>query len=220
MGRFILTLASAVGVWLIACSAAGAWPGKSDKNAEATPAAPSAAQESANSLERAEREKAMRDWQAKLSGSRWELEVVVSKGGPATVVQPDVLTFERGTISSDTLAKAGYEHAPYSLYPPTKESIAWEAMQHKEEKGIQEAVIWRGEVTGETMQGTLIKKRTKGEEETVETLSFTGRRMAAAPEPTPPAAQTAPSSAAPAQTAPAATPEVPATAHKEPAGSS
>jgi hypothetical protein len=173
---------------------------------EATPT-PAASPASAADRERAAREKMMRDWQAKLSDSRWELEVVVSKGGPATVVQPDVLTFERGTINSDTLAKAGYKRAPYSLYPPTEQSVGWEAMQRKEEQGVTETVIWRGEVIGQAMQGTLIKKRTKGEEETVETLSFTGRRMVAAPEPVLPPAQAEPTSPAPASEAPAAAPE-------------
>lgn len=209
MGRFILTLASAVGVWLIACSAAGAWPGKSDKNAEAAPAAPSAAQESANSLERAEREKAIQTWQAKLAGTQWELQLTPMGGQPGKP-ETDVLTFSRGTVGSEKLLKTGYPYSNnYALYSPTDQSIAWETMQLKEGSNEQDMVIWRGEVIGETMQGTLTKRRTDGKENRVEQFSFTGRKIAPAPEPTPPAAQSEPPTAVPAPEVPAAAPERP-----------
>ena len=210
MGRFTLVIALGVGAWLIASGTAGAWPGKSDKDTEAAPAAPdAAARESAANPERAERNKAMRDWQAKLSDSRWELEVVVSGAGRPAVVQSDILTFKNGSVGSDVLAKADYERASFSLYPPTEQSIGWEAMQRKKgEKGVQETAIWRGEVTGEAMQGTLVKQSKRGDEEaTTQVFSFTGRRMATAPEPAPAAAQSEPPDAVPA-------PEVPAVAPK------
>jgi hypothetical protein len=206
MSRITFVVAAGIGVGLLASGTAAAWPGKSDKDTETDPAA---AQQRAAEQERAQREqiaKTMREWQAKLSDSRWELEVVVSKGGPAQVVEADVLTFKSGSVNSDVLAKAGHKPASFSLYPPTEESVAWEAMQSKEEQGVTETVIWRGEVTGETMQGTLVKKRAKGDKETVDTLSFSGRRMADAPAPTPAAAQPESPSAAPAPDAPAQDP--------------
>ena len=137
------------------------------------------------------REKMMQDWQTKLSGTKWELEVVVSGRGQPKVVQSDVLTFERGALVSDTLAKAGFDRAEYSLYPPTEQSIEWEAMQHKEEKGTQETAIWRGEFTGDAIQGNLTKRRKKGDKETVEHFSFTGHRVVA-PAPAPPPEATPP----------------------------
>ena len=211
MGRFTLVITLGVGAWLIASGTAAAWPGKSDKDAEEAPAAPgAAAKESAASRQRDELNKTMRDWQAKLSDSRWELEVVVSGAGRPAVVQSDVLTFNNGSVGSDVLAKAGFERASFSLYPPTEQSIGWEAMQRKKgEKGVEETAIWRGEVTGDAMQGTLMKRRTVGEEDRVEQFSFTGRLMAPAPKPTPQAAQSQPPAAAPAPEVPAAAPKGP-----------
>ena len=193
MTRCVFAMALGVGVWLTACATGSAEQPKQADNAEVGAADTASAARQAL----AEREKARRDWQAKLSGSRWELEVVVSGQGQPQVVESDVLTFDGGTVGSDVLAKAGYKRASYSLYPPAAQSVAWEAMQmqSREEKDVQEAAIWRGEVTGEAMQGTLIKKRTQGEKETMETFSFTGRRMAPAPEPTSPAAQSEPPAA-------------------------
>ena len=210
MGRFTFATVLVVGVWLMASGTAGAWPGTSDKDTEPALAAPdAAARESVANRERAERDKTMRDWQAKLSDSRWELEVVVSGAGRPAVVQSDVLTFKNGSVGSDVLAKADYERASFSLYPPTEQSIGWEAMQRKkEEKGAQETAIWRGEVTGETMQGTLVKQSKRGDEEaTTQVFSFTGRRMATAPEPTPAAAQSEAPAAAPAHEVPAVAPK-------------
>ena len=227
MRRFLLTI-PLVGLVFMASGSAGAWPGKSEKKVEkkieAAPAVaptkaaapvkadvPVKAAAPAGAVDplRAERERVMRDWQASLGSSRWDLEVTLSSGRPP-VVQSDVLTFQHGTMSSDTLTKAGYGRAPYSLYPPEEKSIAWEAMQRKEKDGAMETAIWRGEVTGETMQGTLFKRITKGDKETVETFSFTGRRVADAPEPAAqevvvPAAESAPTAPpAPAVQAPAA----------------
>ena len=203
MARIMRAIVVGVGVSLIACSAGNAEPKKNPGAAQADAA-------SAAQLELAAREKARREWQTKLSGSRWDLEVTVSAPGRPQVVESDVLTFERGTVGSDTLDKAGYARAGYSLYPPTEESVGWEAMQSKQNKDVQEAAIWRGEVTGETMQGMLIKKRTDRQGNHTEQFSFTGKRMAPAPaESAEPAAASQTPSAAPAPAAGQSAPTAP-----------
>ena len=74
MTRFVFAIALGVGVWLTACGTGSAEQPKKANNAEVGAADTASAARQAL----AEREKARRDWQAKLSGSRWELEVVVS----------------------------------------------------------------------------------------------------------------------------------------------
>ena len=177
MIRFTFLMTLGLGVWLVACSTGSAKERQGGVQVPASPAVDPAV--AAAERARAAQAKAMREWQAKLSDSRWDLEVVVSGTGRPAVVESDVLTFEHGTVSSDVLHKAGYERAGFSLYPPTERSIAWEAMQRKTEKGVEETAIWRAEVTGETMQGTLTKQRTDGADNRVQQFSFTGRLMTA-----------------------------------------
>jgi hypothetical protein len=198
MRHFTQAIPLVVGLLFVAAGDAGAvWPKKGDDTVDAKPAAQERAER-----ERAAKDKAMKDWQAAMADSRWELEVKLSSGGPA-VVQSDVLTFDRGRMNSETLAKAGFSKAEYSLYPPTEQSVAWESMQQKNADGVTESAIWRGEVTGDQMQGVIVKKRVKGDQETVENFSFTGRRIAAAPKPAEPApAPTDASQAGPAVDAP------------------
>ena len=200
MGRIGLSFVLALGVSLSVCGMASAWPGKDDKEKkqDAAPGASAAA-------DRAARDKAMREWQSKLGNSRWELEVVVSSGGPATVVQSDVLKFQHGSMQSETLAKAGYEPTSFALYPPTATSVEWEAMQRKTKDGAEETAIWRGEVTGERIRGTLTQRIVRGDKEDTKLFSFTGKPMAPEPEPVPaPVVESAPPVAPQAAPAPAA----------------
>ena len=71
----------------------------------------------------------------------------------------------------------------------------------KEGKGM----IWRGQVTGDAIKGTLTKQRTDKKETRVEQLLFTGRRLAA-PTPEAEAAQPAAAGGAPAVPQPAGSP--------------
>jgi hypothetical protein len=207
MGRFTLTIVLGVGVWLLACSAGSAEERKKAKSGEAKPDAAAADQASAAERELAEREKAIQTWRAKLAGTQWELQLTPMGGQPGKP-ETDVLTFSRGAVGSEKLLKTGYPYSNnYALYSPTDQSIAWETMQLKEGSNEQDMVIWRGEVIGETMQGTLTKRRTDGKENRVEQFSFTGRKIAPAPESTPPAAQSEPPTAVPAPEVPAAAPE-------------
>jgi hypothetical protein len=197
-------------------TADAAWPGKSDKDKEEQRGESSPAQINRAEQGRAAKDKAMRESQAAMADSRWEIEVKLSSSGQA-VVQPDVITFERGMMNSETLEKSGFSRGEYSLYPPQAQSIAWEAMQRKEADGVSESAIWRGEVTGETMQGTIIKKRSKGDQETAENFTFSGKRVAAAPKPVEPAtAAPAPAAVEPAGSAPVAPPQEPAAVEPAP----
>jgi hypothetical protein len=135
--------------------------------------------------EAVEKAKAMQEWQAKLMGSKWELEVVVSPTGQPQVVESDVLTFDQASVGSEVLAKAGFERGSFSLYPPEGQSISWEAMQRKAGKDGEETAIWRAEVTGEAMRGSLLKRRPgkDGADGKMDQFTFTGKKMASAPEP-------------------------------------
>lgn len=189
------------GVWLIGCNAANA---KDNKSAEKTPAAPAVEQTGRISPEVAEREKVVREWRAKLSGTQWDLQLTLMGGQPGKP-ETDVLTFGQRTVGSEKLLKAGYPHSDnYTLYAPTEESIAWETMQLKDGSDERDMVIWRGEIVGDTIQGTLTKQRNVGDANLVEQFSFTGRLVEPAPERVPPAAQGEAPSAAPASEAPAA----------------
>jgi hypothetical protein len=176
-------------MWTVSAAEKGASAAaRKTPSAEPTSASPaSSTQADAASRELSEREKALQDWRAKLAGTRWELKMT-STGGSGGQPETDVLEFGQTTLGSDNLLKTGFPHSDnYALYSPTDQSVAWEAMQVKEEKGTHDMAIWRGEVTGETMQGTLVKQRKRGDKETTEQLSFTGRQLEAVPEPTQPA---------------------------------
>ena len=157
-----------------------------------------------------EREKAIVKWREKLKGSKWNIEVTVSGNAPVVVVEPDVLSFNRKTMSSETLGKSGYPSATYSLYPPTETSVEWEAMHSHEDKGVAETSIWRGEFRDKTVQGTLSRSRKKGDKETMDSFPFKGTLVEAAP-PAPVAPPVPAESAAPA--ADSAAPAVPVEAH-------
>jgi hypothetical protein len=163
-------------------------------SAEPTAASPaSSAQADAAARETAKREKALQEWRAKLTGTRWELQLTPT-GAQGGAPETDVLTFSERTIGSENLVKQGYAVADtYALYSPTERSVAWEAMQVKEEQGTRYTAIWRGEAIGETMQGTLLKQRSLGDANLIEQLSWTGRLLAPAPEAAqPPAGESAP----------------------------
>ena len=192
MNRVVIAIVMSAGVCLAAGSAGAeeqAWWAKGAKGGEAKPAAPAAAATNTAAIELA---RAMQEWQAKLAGSRWELEVVVSGPGQPRVVEADVLSFDQGSVGSEVLSKAGFEPASFSLYPPEGQSISWEAMQRKTGKDGEESAIWRGEVTGEKMQGTMLRRHPGkgGAEGRMDQFAFTGRKMAPAPVPVPlPAAE-------------------------------
>lgn len=152
------------------------WWSRGGKGDAAQPAAAPAAPPVSDGVKKAQ---AMQEWKLKLMNSRWDLEVVVSPPGGPRVVESDTLTFDDRSLSSSVLDKAGFDRAEFSLYPPEGESISFEAMQRKAGKNGEDTAIWRAEVTGETLRGTLIRRSAEGK---VDNFSFTGKRLAAAPE--------------------------------------
>ncbi|MBI2495937.1 MAG: hypothetical protein HYY58_05600 [Candidatus Omnitrophica bacterium] len=191
-GLLGMGLALIVGWTAAAAAEKGASPkAKKSQAAESASASPAgSAQADAAAREIAEREKKLRDWRAKLAGTRWELELVLSGQGQPAVVQSDVLMFGQRSVGTEGLLKAGYlDSNNYALYSPTEESVAWEAMQLKDGQDEQDMVIWRGEIIGDAMQGTVTKQRPDKKKELVtEHLSFTGRLVKPVPEAAPPAA--------------------------------
>lgn len=211
MDRVAAIMVVGSGVWLLACSLGEAKARQSKRTEEAS--AMSAVEQAVRlSPEVVAREKATREWRDKLADTQWELELVLSGGAQPAVVQSDVLTFGRQAVGSEALRKTGYpDSQSYSLYAPTEESISWEAMQLKDGTDGQDVVIWRGEVIGEAIQGTVTKQRSRGEGETnlTEQFSFTGHKVVpAASEAAVPEAPSERSAAVPAPEASGANPAV------------
>ena len=189
-------------MWTASAAEEGAPPAPTS-SAKAGPVSPELSKKREEALER---EKVLRDWRAKLAGSRWELQLTPSGAGGAA--KTDVLSLTQRTIGSENLSKAGYPDADnYSLYSPTEQSVSWETMQTMEEKGANYMAIWRGEVTGDTMQGTLFTRKQRGDKETTEQFAFTGHKLV----PTPPTPAPTP------EAAPVAAPQATSTGAPQPA---
>ena len=177
-------------MWTASAAEEGAPPAPTS-SAKAGPVSPELSKKREEALER---EKVLRDWRAKLAGTRWELQLTPSGAGGEA--KTDVLSLTQRTIESENLSEAGYPNADnYSLYSPTEQSISWETMQSMEDKKGQHTAIWRGEVTGETMQGTLFTRTQRGEKETTEQFSFTGHKLVQTPPAPAPAPEAAPTTA-------------------------
>ena len=138
--------------------------------AEKGAVAPAASGAAANTAAPADsRKRMMEDMQAKLDGSRWEIEwkPIAGKGKP----QKDALTFTKRTIASERLIKAGYPETNYTLTVKENEPAVWETMQTKEGEGV---VFWRGEFHGAGMRGVVSKHPLEGG---TEDFSFVGREV-------------------------------------------
>ena len=115
------------------------------------------------------REKALKEWRAKLNGTNWALELKPSGGGNKKPLQ-DTLTFQDRQILSKLLSKDGYLGSNYTLTVQEDGSAIWETMQTKESGGV---VFWRAEIQGDAMQGVLSKQPAEG---ATEEFSFIGHR--------------------------------------------
>lgn len=128
-------------------------------------------------------------------------------GGP-DAGQQDTLSFQSRTVTSEHLASAGYEGAPYSLSIGGDGVPVWEMLQANPGDGV---AFWRGELRGSTISGVL-SRQSLVPGETPQDFAFSGAETsgkAVGSSPESPAAST-PALAAPAAAptdAPAATPK-------------
>ena len=138
--------------------------------AKAAPAAPA----------ESPRDKAAKEWLAKLDGTQWTLTL---RQAGSSAVSHDTVTFEGRRVTSEQLSKAGYADSNYTLTVQDGGTAAvWETMQTKAGEGT---ALWRGEIQDERMSGILIKQPLEG---AAEDFSFAASKIV--PE-TPPASQPA-----------------------------
>ncbi|GEM_PF-4994751 len=157
--------------------------------AEAKPATPPAPQEDAA----AKQAKAV----ARLDGTQWTITLSPSEPtGKSSGPMTDQLTFDKGKLTSEVLAKKGYESSNVSV-SVHGDTIVWETMQSREKAG---AVFWRGELRGARMQGVLSKKNAEGK---ADDYSFVAAEVI-----TPPPAPPVPTAATPVTPAGSPAPEM------------
>ncbi|MBI3321615.1 MAG: hypothetical protein HYZ91_05045 [Candidatus Omnitrophica bacterium] len=99
---------------------------------------------------------------AKLNGTQWaiDLRAMFGEGQPAPI--NDVLSFERGTISSKRLSDRGYVASAFTISVADSGVPVWETMQTSQDDGV---VLWRAELHGEKMIGSLSKYPVEGSSE-------------------------------------------------------
>jgi hypothetical protein len=124
--------------------------------------------------EESPKEKVRKEWEQKLAGTTWTLEVRSQQGGGRTT--QDTLTLTGVELVSEAFSKAGYPNSNYSVTPLNDSGAAVETMQTHPKKG---SAFWHLEIRGQALEGRVVKQTTDG---TVEELSVSGR-----PAPEPPA---------------------------------
>ena len=156
-----------------------------DPVAAETPAAPvvdTAAQEAAQKAA-AQKIKRQRETLVQLNDTRWTIELAPMSGERSE--QPkrkptDTLSFSgatktnNGQISSERLAKEGFEPSNFTLSVGDDNIPIWETMQSKPDGSN---AFWRGELHGEKMSGILSRHAADG---TAQDFSFVGQPAGAA----------------------------------------
>lgn len=129
-------------------------------------------------------EKLASAWAGKLDGA-WSLELRPATPGQGEP-KSDTLTFSGRRMESDMLMQEGAGGSNFTLTPQDEQVAVWETMQITP-KG--DRLLWRGEVRGGSMSGTLIRQAPEGAGEP-STWSFSGTK--AVPVPSEPAPVEAP----------------------------
>ncbi len=137
---------------------------------QATPASPAEAPSSTSDVQTvAATNVPIADRATALHGA-WAIEWRSIDGAESTS-QPDVLTFDQTTMTSQALAAEGYAATSYSIVTdPT--SLSWESLQTKTDEGV---VFWRGQVRGDSMEGVMSRHPLIGESQEYQ---FVGHRGA------------------------------------------
>lgn len=168
-GRGLVVLVGCV----LAAADAQAWFWEQEAKEPPAKAAPAAPVESP-------RDKAAKEWLAKLDKTQWRL--TVRKTGSSKVAYEDTVTFDDRRVTSEWLSKDGYPDSNFTLTVQDGGAAVWETMQTKAGEGT---ALWRGEIQDERMSGILIKQPLEG---AAEDFSFAASKIV--PE-TPPASQPA-----------------------------
>ena len=120
----------------------------------------------------AKKEQALKEWMAKLDGTRWSLTVTPMGEKPGKP-QQDTVTFTGPQVRSEHLTKEGYSSSNFTLRLEDDGSAVWETMQGKEGGHL---AFWRGNVQSGTMRGVLSKRMADG---TSTDFSFSGTQLPA-----------------------------------------
>jgi len=112
---------------------------------------------------------------AALNGRRWGIELrAMFENGPAGPLA-DGLVFESGKVRSERLGERGYAPSRFTVTVAESGVPVWETMQTSPQDGI---VLWRGELHGEQMLGSLSRYPLEGYSED---FVFEGHPAEAAP---------------------------------------
>lgn len=89
-----------------------------------------------------------------LNGTAWQVRLIPASGSGSEI--QDNLRFEEGRVLSGLLASQGFPQSNYSLTVQEDGKVVWETMQTNPSG---EVASWRGEWTGEQMQGVFSRQR-------------------------------------------------------------
>ena len=117
------------------------------------------------------------DLLGRLNGSRWMVELHPLFGRDDDAPAQDLLTFDQQLVTSQLLAHDDFQPARFTVTMTEEAAPVWEAMQSSATAGI---AIWRGELHGEEMRGTVSKQPLEG---TSQDYQFVGHQLHASETP-------------------------------------
>ena len=115
----------------------------------------------------------------RLNGSRWMLELRPLFSQEDQEPAQDLLTFEQQLVTSQLLTPDGFMPARFTVTMSEGAAPVWEALQSSPTAGV---AIWRGELHGEEMRGTVSKQPIEGNSQD---YLFVGHLMHGSETPTP-----------------------------------
>ena len=116
---------------------------------------------------------------ARLSGTRWALELQPMFGPKPEAPIKDTLSFDGSQMTSERLGATGFPPSNFTLTVGDDGVTVWEATQMNPDEGI---TLWRGELHEHTINGTVSACPLKG---STEDFIFVGQEVI---QPPPPAA--------------------------------
>lgn len=179
-------------------------PKQTAKAPEVNPAAEKAA---------AEKKKKVKEAEAKLDKTMWEIDVTeVTENGQGKTFK-DTLRFRGGRVTSDALAPDGFSASNFSLRIKGDKTLIWETMQSSEKNGI---AFWRGDMTVDAagpMRGAISRHI---DDKTVKDYAFVSVKKDVLPDEAPQSVPAAVPAAEPPVVAPQAAPVAEAAPKQEP----
>ena len=97
---------------------------------------------------------------ARLSGTRWAVQLEPMYGEKPAQALVDVLRFQGDLVTSDRLASSGFQSGRYTVMVDADGESAWEATQVNLEEGI---ALWKGEFHAGTVRGIMSQHPLTGE---------------------------------------------------------